>query len=108
MEVEQTSTAPRKSIGGGEGAAAAVGPTRSIKIHPLGIIGISDHHTRVVTGGSALPPNAPVVGLLFGYYSNDRSSGSGGKFVWCVFLYMREIWVIFVGIGFFFLLCCAI
>lgn len=79
MEVEQTSNAPRKSIGGGEGAAAAVGPTRSIKIHPLGIIGISDHHTRVVTGGSALPPNAPVVGLLFGYYSNDRSSGSGGK-----------------------------
>ena len=91
MEVEQTSNAPRNSIGGGEGAAAAVGPTRSIKIHPLGIIGISDHHTRVVTGGSVLPPNAPVVGLLFGYYSNDRSSGSGGKFVWCVFLYMREI-----------------
>ncbi|EED94423.1 predicted protein, partial [Thalassiosira pseudonana CCMP1335] len=38
-----------------------------IKIHPLAIIGISDHHTRVIMGGSALPSTSPVMGLLFGY-----------------------------------------
>ena len=48
------------------GSAADAVTTKSIKCHPLAIIGISDHHTRVVTGGSALPPSAPVVGLLFG------------------------------------------
>lgn len=48
---------------------------RSIKIHPLAIIGISDHHTRIVSGGSALPPSSPVVGLLFGHYDTT------GKFV---------------------------
>ena len=47
----------------------------------LAIIGISDHHTRVVTGGSALPKTAPVVGLLFGYYSNESSGGGSGKFL---------------------------
>eukprot|EP00584_Thalassiosira_punctigera_P016612 CAMPEP_0172552948 /NCGR_PEP_ID=MMETSP1067-20121228/47309_1 /TAXON_ID=265564 ORGANISM="Thalassiosira punctigera, Strain Tpunct2005C2" /NCGR_SAMPLE_ID=MMETSP1067 /ASSEMBLY_ACC=CAM_ASM_000444 /LENGTH=466 /DNA_ID=CAMNT_0013341025 /DNA_START=30 /DNA_END=1430 /DNA_ORIENTATION=- len=63
-------------------AAAATtgdaGAARSIKLHPLAIIGISDHHTRVITGGSALPPSAPVVGLLFGYYSSDGGGGGGG------------------------------
>lgn len=47
--------------------AAATGEDRQIKIHPLAIIGISDHHTRVIMGGSALPSTSPVVGLLFGY-----------------------------------------
>jgi hypothetical protein len=42
---------------------------RIVKIHPLAIIGISDHHTRVVSGGSALPRTSPVVGLLFGFSS---------------------------------------
>ena len=46
---------------------------RIVKIHPLAIIGISDHHTRVVSGGSALPRTSPVVGLLFGF------SSSGGE-----------------------------
>jgi hypothetical protein len=50
--------------------------SNKIKIHPLAIIGISDHHTRVICGGSALPPESPVVGLLFGYYSNASSSPS--------------------------------
>eukprot|EP01082_Thalassiosira_pseudonana_P003962 g2789.t1 g2789 contig12:804865-806183(+) len=47
--------------------AAATGEDRQIKIHPLAIIGISDHHTRVIMGGSALPSTSPVMGLLFGY-----------------------------------------
>ena len=58
MEIDAPSS-PSKT----GGAAAA---TKSIKCHPLAIIGISDHHTRVITGGSALPSSAPVVGLLFG------------------------------------------
>ena len=57
MEID----APSKTAGGG-----AADATKSIKCHPLAIIGISDHHTRVITGGSALSPSAPVVGLLFG------------------------------------------
>lgn len=38
------------------------------------IIGISDHHTRVTTGGSALPLSAPIVGLLFGYQDGSTIS----------------------------------
>ena len=34
----------------------------------------TDHHTRVVTGGSALPPDSTVCGLLYGYYA-DPSIG---------------------------------
>ena len=79
-----TTSTPRGGGAGGEGVNSATAssglPARSIKIHPLAIIGISDHHTRVVTGGSALPKEAPVVGLLFGYYLNDGSSGSGKYF----------------------------
>ena len=50
--------------------------TTQIKIHPLAIIGISDHQTRIATGGSpltSLPSSSsskklpPIVGLLFGY-----------------------------------------
>jgi hypothetical protein len=40
----------------------------------LAIIGISDHHTRITCGGSALPQSSPTIGLLFGQQS---SSGSG-------------------------------
>jgi len=48
-----------------------------VKIHPLALIGISDHHTRVICCGSALPPDAPVVGLLFGYREgSDDCDGS--------------------------------
>lgn len=35
----------------------------------------TDHHTRVVTGGSALPPDSTVCGLLYGYYNADPSLG---------------------------------
>ncbi len=77
-----------------------------VKIHPLAIIGISDHQTRITTGGgktsSPLPvhdptnsnsSNVPIIGLLFGYQngitvtivdaeeieypSSSSSSGSG-------------------------------
>ena len=49
------------------GAAAAADQEKTIKCHPLALIAITDHQTRVLTGGSALPPGAPVVGLLFGH-----------------------------------------
>lgn len=39
---------------------------KAVRLHPLAIIGISDHHTRVSCGGSALPASSPVMGLLFG------------------------------------------
>lgn len=48
-------------------AAAAADQEKTIKCHPLALIAIADHQTRVLTGGSALPPGAPVVGLLFGH-----------------------------------------
>ena len=48
-------------------AAAVAEQEKTIKCHPLALIAITDHQTRVVTGGSALPPGAPVVGLLFGH-----------------------------------------
>ena len=35
----------------------------------LAIIGISDHFTRMQTGGSVLPPSSPTIGLLYGYQS---------------------------------------
>jgi len=37
-----------------------------IKMHPLALIGISDHSTRVISGGSAQPKNSVTMGLLFG------------------------------------------
>lgn len=43
---------------------------KTLKLHPLAIIGISDHHTRVSVGGSALPSSSPTIGLLFGYQQN--------------------------------------
>lgn len=47
-----------------------------IKLHPLAIIGISDHHTRITCGGSALPSTSPTIGLLFGQQSSSSSSSS--------------------------------
>jgi COP9 signalosome complex subunit 6 len=42
----------------------------------LAIIGISDHHTRISCGGSALPPSSPTIGLLFGQQSSSSSGSS--------------------------------
>jgi hypothetical protein len=52
--------------------ATATTGTTQIKIHPLAIIGISDHQTRITTGGSPLSASSnsstnPMIGLLFGY-----------------------------------------
>lgn len=65
MDVDPPSreTAATSETGAGGGSQQE----KILKVHPLAIIGISDHHTRVVTGGSALPTTAPVMGLLFGY-----------------------------------------
>ena len=63
MEIDAPSTT---SADAEAAVSSAPAVDKSIKIHPLAIIGISDHHTRVSMGGSALPPSAPVVGLLFG------------------------------------------
>jgi COP9 signalosome complex subunit 6 len=70
MEIDAPSaptSSPSKAGAGAAADAASSGGDKQIKIHPLAIIGISDHHTRVISGGSALPPSAPVVGLLFGH-----------------------------------------
>jgi len=48
-------------------ANAAAAQEKTIKCHPLALIAITDHQTRAATGGSALPPGSPVVGLLFGH-----------------------------------------
>jgi len=37
-----------------------------IKMHPLALIGISDHSTRVLSGGSGQPKDSVIMGLLFG------------------------------------------
>jgi len=47
---------------------------KSIKLHPLAIVGISDHHTRVAVGGSHMAKDAPLVGLLFGQHNGDEIS----------------------------------
>lgn len=40
--------------------------SKKLRLHPLAISSICDHHTRVLLGGSKTPHNAPVIGLLFG------------------------------------------
>ncbi len=74
---QPTSSSSSTTSGGAASSSPPSPPPSIIKIHPLAIIGISDHHTRVVMGGSALPRSSPVVGLLFGLSS---SSSSGGEF----------------------------
>ncbi|CAN0390408.1 unnamed protein product [Ectocarpus sp. 12 AP-2014] len=50
-------------------ATAASAPGKkgnNIMLHPLTVITISDHHTRVSTGGGAQEAGGRVIGLLFG------------------------------------------
>ncbi len=47
-------------------ASAAAAEGRRVGLHPLAIVGISDHFTRVKMGGSRAPADSPVFGLLFG------------------------------------------
>jgi len=44
---------------------------RHVLLHPLAIVGVSDHLTRVKLGGSKQPRTAPVMGLLFGTQSDS-------------------------------------
>jgi hypothetical protein len=46
----------------------------TITVHPLAISSICDHYTRVKLGGSLLPKESQVIGLVFG-------TRSGGKFI---------------------------
>lgn len=39
---------------------------RKVLLHPLAIIGISDHHTSIEAGGSIKPRGSKVLGLLWG------------------------------------------
>ena len=48
--------------GGGNGSGAA----KNISLHPLAIVAISDHFTRIQMGGSTHPPNSKVLGILWG------------------------------------------
>ncbi|KAJ1446309.1 maintenance of mitochondrial structure and function-domain-containing protein [Pelagophyceae sp. CCMP2097] len=52
-------------------AAPTEGLGRRVSLHPLCIVGVSDHFTRVKVGGGRAAPDSAVVGLLFG-----RESGS--------------------------------
>jgi len=45
----------------------------NLEVHPLAIVHMSDQYTRITCGGSPLPKDAPVVGLLFGSSSDDDS-----------------------------------
>lgn len=63
MEVDE----PPSSNMDGKGESSMQAQEKIIKIHPLSIIGISDHWTRVVSGGSALASNSIIMGILFGY-----------------------------------------
>jgi len=40
--------------------------TKKLKLHPLAISSVCDHHTRVMLGGSRISSTSPVIGLLFG------------------------------------------
>ena len=46
--------------------AATESTARTVALHPLAIVGVSDHFTRVSVGGSRQGAGSPVVGLLFG------------------------------------------
>lgn len=42
----------------------------------LALVHMSDHYTRITTGGSPLPKTAPVVGLLFGHANAQAAADS--------------------------------
>lgn len=47
---------------------------KKVSVHPLAIVNMSDQYTRITCGGSALPKDAPVVGLLFGHSTNSKDN----------------------------------
>lgn len=54
-----------------KGTPSSESPGRVVALHPLAIVGISDHFTRVVTGGGRQPRDSFVTGLLFGKQSAE-------------------------------------
>jgi len=52
--------------------ATTASTNECIEFHPLAIMHMSDQYTRITSGGSPLPDNSPVVGLLFGTTPNDE------------------------------------
>jgi Maintenance of mitochondrial structure and function/JAB1/Mov34/MPN/PAD-1 ubiquitin protease len=71
-----SSSASSSGLAGGSSSSSAQSEQQSRKIglHPLAISGICDHYTRVAVGGSKLPRDAPVVGLLFGVQAGSHVS----------------------------------
>ncbi|KAH8092348.1 hypothetical protein JL720_5317 [Aureococcus anophagefferens] len=47
-------------------STASAATQRHVGLHPLAIVGVSDHFTRVKLGGARVAPDSPVLGLLFG------------------------------------------
>eukprot|EP00546_Thalassionema_frauenfeldii_P007754 CAMPEP_0178922896 /NCGR_PEP_ID=MMETSP0786-20121207/16414_1 /TAXON_ID=186022 /ORGANISM="Thalassionema frauenfeldii, Strain CCMP 1798" /LENGTH=289 /DNA_ID=CAMNT_0020597323 /DNA_START=108 /DNA_END=977 /DNA_ORIENTATION=+ len=45
---------------------------QKIEFHPLAIVHMADQYTRITSGGSPLPANSPVVGLLFGMTGDEE------------------------------------
>lgn len=45
--------------------------SKKVSVHPLAIVNMSDQYTRITCGGSVLPKDAAVVGLLFGRITHD-------------------------------------
>ncbi|KAG5181112.1 hypothetical protein JKP88DRAFT_263640 [Tribonema minus] len=64
MEVEDA--AATAAAEGAEESKSAGDGQLSIHLHPLAIITISDHYTRVSTGGGVPPRDAKILGVLFG------------------------------------------
>jgi len=63
-----TTSATRATASRSEAVSAEGGRqvSRQVSLHPLAIVGVSDHLTRVKVGGSKQPATSAVIGVLFG------------------------------------------
>ena len=73
MDIDTSSTAV-KPVYSTSADQESMTPEKDLKIrlHPMAMVGISDHHTRISVSGTAFASNSFVTGLLFGY-SSDTS-----------------------------------
>lgn len=46
-------------------------PSKQVLLHPLCLASICDHYTRIVVGGTKLPPDSPVLGIILGKQDAD-------------------------------------
>lgn len=60
-----SSPTPKATSSGGA-VGAAEGGSRRVALHPLAIVGVSDHFSRVEVGSAVQDASTPIVGLLFG------------------------------------------